>query len=153
MRPAILLALAAAASAAANAAAAPLSRPDPRYRLIVNTANPARSLPRTDVSRLFLKKTARWPDGRDAMPVDLADNQPAREEFSRHVHHKTVRSVKAYWQQMIFSGRGAPPPELATEADVIELVRANPNAIGYVSDEASLSGVKILDVVEEDPAP
>jgi ABC-type phosphate transport system substrate-binding protein len=131
----------------------PRADPEPRYRLIVHIANPVRALAREDLSRLFLKKETRWPDGTEAMPVDLADGFAARESFSRHVHRKSVRAIKAYWQQMIFSGRAAPPPEMATEADVIALVRSNPNAVGYVSDEALLSGVKVLEVLDAPRVP
>ena len=54
---------------------------------------------------------------------------------------------------MVFTGQSAPPPEVATDKDVLEMVRNNPAAIGYVSDEISLSGVKILDIVEPAPRP
>ena len=41
---------------------------------------------------------------------------------------------------MVFSGKSAPPPEVATEADVLAMVGADPAAIGYVSDECHLEG-------------
>ncbi|HET7746627.1 MAG TPA: phosphate ABC transporter substrate-binding protein [Vicinamibacteria bacterium] len=132
---------------------APAARPTTSYLVIVNAENPVEELSRDDVSRIFLKKTAHWPDGRAVAPLDLAPTVPVRGEFSREVLRKSVRAVQAYWKREIFSGRSSPPPELATEAEVVAAVRANPHAVGYVSDEASLFGVKIIDVLDAVPAP
>lgn len=124
---------------------------EPRYWVVVNPANPAITLRREEVSRLFLKKITRWADGRTAVPVDLVESAPARDAFSRDVHHRPTSAIKKYWQQMVFSGQSAPPPEVATEQDVLDMVRSDPAAIGYVSDEVTLLGVKILDIVEPRP--
>ena len=126
---------------------------EPRYWVVVHPDNPSSTLRRDEVSRLFLKKTTRWSDGRTAVPVDLVVSAPARDVFSRDVHRRPATAIKKYWQQMVFSGQSAPPPEVATEADVLALVRSDPAAIGYVSDEVSLRGVKILDIMEPRPRP
>jgi ABC-type phosphate transport system substrate-binding protein len=124
-----------------------------RYWVIVHPDNPATELQKAEISRLFLKKETRWADGRAVAPVDLVEKAPARLAFSRDVLGRPPAAVKKYWQQMVFTGQAAPPPEVATEDDVLEMVRKDPAAIGYVSDEVVLKGVKILDVVEPPPPP
>lgn len=124
---------------------------EPRYWVVVHPDNPSITLRRDEVSRLFLKKITRWPDGRTAAPVDLVQSAPARDAFSRDVHRRPASAIKKYWQQMVFSGQSAPPPEVATEEDVLAMVRSDPAAIGYVSDEVTLHGVKIVDIVEPHP--
>jgi hypothetical protein len=52
--------------------------------------------------------------------------------------------VKSYWQQLIFSGRGVPPPELDTEEEVIRYVGRHPGALGYVSSYGEVGGVKVV---------
>jgi ABC-type phosphate transport system substrate-binding protein len=126
---------------------------EPRYWVVVHPDNPSSTLRRDEVSRLFLKKITRWSNGRTAVPVDLVASAPARDAFSRDVHRRPPSAIKKYWQQMVFSGQSAPPAEVATEADVLALVSSDPAAIGYVSDEVSLHGVKILDIVEPRPRP
>jgi ABC-type phosphate transport system substrate-binding protein len=121
--------------------------PEERYWVIVHPDNPTVTLRRDEVSKLFLKQITRWSDGRTAAPVDLAAAAPARDAFSRDVHRRPVQAIKKYWQQMVFSGKLAPPPEVASESDVLEMVRMDPAAIGYVSDEVTLKGVKIVDIV------
>jgi ABC-type phosphate transport system substrate-binding protein len=138
-----------AACAAALAAARPASAQDratDEVRVIVNPATPVTSLPREQVSRLFLRKVARWDGGAPVLPVDLAESAAVRDAFSRAVHRRTVAMITGYWQRQIFSGRQLPPPDRASEADVVAYVRSTPGAIGYVSAAADLRGVRVLTV-------
>ena len=57
--------------------------------------------------------------------------------------------MKAYWREMIFSGRASPPLEAAWEAEALAFVRANAGAIGYVSATGlPFEGVKAVEVVD-----
>ena len=118
------------------------------FTVIVNVANPIVYMRASDVSRFFLRKTykmARW--DKVAKPVDQGVSAVARRKFSDSVHRMDVPSVKSYWQELVFSGRGEPPPERTSDVDVVEYVRANPGAIGYVTANAQTSGVKVLTVI------
>jgi ABC-type phosphate transport system substrate-binding protein len=125
--------------------ALPASEP---FLVVVNEANRTTALPASEISKLFLKKVGQWPSGEKVLPVDLPEQSPVRETFSRAVHAKSTAAVKAYWQRMIFSGRDVPPLEKGSAAEVIAYVRDNPGAIGYVAgDTAGLgNGVKTLRV-------
>ncbi len=114
------------------------------YVVIVNSENPVRSVDRKFLHAVFLKKTIQWSHGEPIEPVDLPQNSLARGRFSEEVLNRSVAAVKSYWQQMIFSGRNVPPPELNSDAAVVRYVLQHKNAIGYVSPNASLVGVKIL---------
>lgn len=116
------------------------------YKIIVNPKTDVTSLSKREVSRLFLKKVKTWDDDIAVSPVDLPSNETARQTFSRDIHGKSVSAVKAYWQQRVFSGRDVPPPEKDSDASVIAFVRNNPGAIGYVSENADLRGVKVVNV-------
>lgn len=117
------------------------------FVVIVNDATPAAALSAQEVSNLFLRKMATWPDGTPAAPVDLSEGSPARESFSKRVHGKGIGAVKSYWQKMIFSGRAVPPIEKASPADVVAFVRAQRGAIGYVPQGTPLGpGVRVLNV-------
>jgi ABC-type phosphate transport system substrate-binding protein len=119
------------------------------YVVIVNEQNGVPSAPRVLVSRFFLKKASHWDSGSLVLPVDLPAESLVRVAFSRHVLGKSVGSIKAYWQQQIFSGREVPPPEKPDEADVLEFVKANRDAIAYVSPDAVLPrGVRVLIVTD-----
>ncbi len=117
------------------------------YKVIVNPSNPVSSMSREDVSRIFLKKTTKFSDGRGTSPVDLPVNSPTRESFSKDVLGKSSSAVEAYWQQMIFSGRDIPPAQ-KSESGALEFVRSNGNAIGYVSPGADTEGVKVINITD-----
>jgi ABC-type phosphate transport system substrate-binding protein len=122
----------------------------PQVSIIVNAANPMSEMTRAQISQLFLKKATHWGDGVQAMPVDLADTFPVRERFTQWIHKRTVRAVKLYWQQKIFSGREIPLPERESDAAVIGYVEEHAGAIGYVSGVASTRNrkVKVIKVME-----
>jgi ABC-type phosphate transport system substrate-binding protein len=142
---AAIAALAAALLAAPGAARAQDELPG-GVRVIVNPATPVATLAREQLSRLFLRKVARWDGGTPVLPVDLAESSPARDAFTRAVHRRSVSMIAGYWQRQIFSGRQLPPPDRASEAEVVAYVRGTPGAIGYVSASAELRGVRVVTV-------
>jgi ABC-type phosphate transport system substrate-binding protein len=116
-------------------------------RLVVNSSNSTPSITKAKVADLFLKRVTRWDNGRAVTPLDLSDKSAARGAFCKELLGKEVVWVKSYWQKMIFSGRATPPAELSTEAEVLDYVRNNADAIGYVADGTSLpAGVRALPV-------
>ncbi len=118
------------------------------YKVIVNSSNPVTSLGTAYVSDLFLGKIGRWDHGEDVATVDQSARSSVRTQVSRSVHHKSVAAVKSHWQQRIFSGRGVPPPEFGSDAEVVAFVQQDPGAIGYVSISASLDTVKVVEILQ-----
>jgi ABC-type phosphate transport system substrate-binding protein len=116
------------------------------YLVIVNAANPQSSLDRKFLSDAFLKKTTRWADGELIRPVDQSAESAVRRRFSEQVLNRSVTAVRSYWQQVIFSGRDVPPPELGGDSPVLEFVKNHVGAIGYVSGVAGTGGAKIIAV-------
>lgn len=116
------------------------------FKVVVNSANSTSSMSAKDVSDIFMKKTTKWSDGTSVAPVDLNSNSSVREGFSKKVHGKATAAVRSYWQQAAFSGAGTAPPEKASDSEVVEFVKKNPGAIGYVSSDAATAGVKTISV-------
>jgi ABC-type phosphate transport system substrate-binding protein len=116
------------------------------FKVVVNQSNPTTSIPKERLSQLFLRKTKAWQDGTPVEPVDLKLSSVMRGKFCVAVHDKSVAAVKAYWQQQIFSGQGTPPPELESDTEVIAYVKSHVGAIGYVSLDANVQGVTVVEV-------
>jgi ABC-type phosphate transport system substrate-binding protein len=117
------------------------------FQVIVNADNPATSISSQNAQDFFLGKSKKWSDGTAAVPVDQLEKSAVRAEFSQAVLKKKVEAVKSYWLTIIFSGRGTPPVELKTDAAVLEAVRKDRGAIGYVAADAPLgAGVKAITV-------
>ena len=116
------------------------------FRVIVNAGNGASALDRKFLADAFLKKTTRWPGGELIRPVDLGTESSTRRRFSEDVLSRSVPAVKSYWQQMIFSGRAVPPPELDSDDEVIRYVTKYAGAVGYISGAVDAPGVKVMAV-------
>jgi ABC-type phosphate transport system substrate-binding protein len=127
----------------------PLASQNTGIVVIVNNATiPVESLTRDQVSKFFLKKVERWETGTLVSPVDLAAGSEVRDVFSRAIFLKSTTAIKSYWQNQIFSGRGVPPPERDSEAQVVDFVRSTPGAIGYVAASTPLAnGVRAIRIV------
>ncbi|MGE0616667.1 MAG: hypothetical protein AB7P04_13615 [Bacteriovoracia bacterium] len=110
------------------------------FVVIVNSQNPIVSLERKFLADVFFKKVTQWPEDGSIQPVDLRPDSPARRRFSQEVLRRSVNGVKSYWQQLIFSGRDVPPPELVSDAEVIRYVVKYPGSIGYVSGDSLAAG-------------
>jgi ABC-type phosphate transport system substrate-binding protein len=119
---------------------------DARYKIIVNPKNPVTSIDRDTLRNMFLKKRVVWGDGETIRPIDLSTKFPVREQFGRTVLKKTPAQLKTYWTQQIFSGKGVPPPEASSPADVIKYVAAYPGAVGYVPVDVVLHDAKVVEV-------
>lgn len=116
------------------------------FKVIVNESNAVASLTAKEASDFFLKKKTKWPTGTSVMPVDLSSGSSVRETFSQQVHGKNTAAIRNYWQQAAFSGAGTAPSEKVSDADVVEYVKKNAGAIGYVSASASTGGVKTISI-------
>ena len=134
--------------AAFLAGAAPASaQQKEQYRVIVNAANPATSLSRDELARVYMKKMTSWKTGALVAVVDQSPRSDVRAAFSNSVLGRDVATMKNYWQQSLFSGRGVPPIEQPGDAAVVAFVSGNPNAIGYVSADAPLpDAVKTISI-------
>jgi ABC-type phosphate transport system substrate-binding protein len=117
------------------------------FKIVVNEANASKTITKQQLESFFMKTTATWSEGQRVLPVDLAASSSTRQGFSKVILGKDVNAVKSYWQRQIFSGRGVPPPEKASDDEVLAFVRANPGAIGYVSSDTDAgSRVKVLEI-------
>ena len=119
------------------------------FKLVVHISNDLEELPAKTVSRIFLGKLTRWENGKRIAPVEPATASAVRVAFSTTIHGRSVDAVRGYWRTQIYSGRSVPPQERNTDTEILDVVRANPNAIGYVSAEIPLDrGVRAVRISE-----
>jgi ABC-type phosphate transport system substrate-binding protein len=118
------------------------------FVVIVNPKNPAASMSADQVSQLFLGRASSFPGGGAATPVDQKEGSALRDEFYAKVADKNPGQVKAFWAKQMFSGKGQPPKELASSAEVKKAVAADPNAIGYIEKGALDGTVKSVLAVQ-----
>lgn len=67
-------------------------------------------------------------------PVNLRAGQPLRQRFLSDYLQQTDDAYVAYWTVRRYVGKGAPPRELSTVADIISYVQSTPGAIAYLEE-------------------
>ena len=116
------------------------------YTVVVSSASPLTRVSRRDLAKIFLRKSVRWQDGREAQPVDQSVRSQVRAAFTRDVLKVEglgqISAVETYWRQEVYSGRNTPPPVKPSDSDVVAYVVSNVGAVGYVSSQAPFEGVK-----------
>ena len=110
--------------------------------VIVHPSN-ANALDEAAVSKIFLGREKSFADGKSVVPLSLTENAPASAAFNDAVLKKSSSQLKAYWSKLVFTGKGTPPKEIATDEEMIKLVAANPSVIGYVDASKVDASVKV----------
>lgn len=110
--------------------------------VIVNPDNPVQSLTPAQVSDLYLGRSRSLGSGKAVQILDWPRDSAMRKAFFERINGMPLRQVNAYWARLQFSGEVQPPAEVSNSRDVIEVVRHNPHAIGYVEASELGSGVR-----------
>jgi hypothetical protein len=111
---------------------------------VVSAVSPIGALSRTEVVDVFLGKRTRFPDGTSAVPIDQTEGSSVRKDFYSKFAAMSQAQLKAFWSKIIFTGRGQPPRDVATEAELKKLLLANPSAIGYMDQSMVDSSLKVV---------
>ena len=106
--------------------------------IIVNPQNPA--------TRMFPSQAAQFFLGGSVLftPVEQPEASPIRAEFYKKVLEKEPAQVQAIWSKIVFTGKGKPPKECKSSAEVKKVVSENVNAIGYIEKSAVDDSVKVI---------
>lgn len=116
--------------------------------VVVNKQNPVDSLNRRELVDLYMGRNQHYPNGTLVLRLDQAPDSETRSQFYRALVNKSVAEVNAYWARLLFTGRASPPQVLDNSASVLDAVRQNPNAIGYVDSRDVDNSVKVIGRVD-----
>jgi ABC-type phosphate transport system substrate-binding protein len=112
--------------------------------VVVSAKSPITSLRADQVANIFLGKTAVYPTGDAAVPLDMHEDAAVRQEFYAKVARQPPALLKAYWSKLLFTGKGRPPKEMASAEAVKKIVADDPRFIGYIDRSAVDSSVKVV---------
>ncbi|EAT13520.1 phosphate ABC transporter substrate-binding protein [Bermanella marisrubri] len=111
--------------------------------VIVHPSNGA-ALDKDVVQRIYLGKTRAFPGGGEAVPITLPEGSPANADFTQNFLAKSPKQLKSYWAKMVFTGKGTPPREVASAAEMVKLIASNPSLIGFVPAGSADGSVKVV---------
>lgn len=113
---------------------------------VVVVANANSDIGQTDdesVRKLFLGKSS-YIGGVEAVPVDQSEGNDARDEFYAKVVQKTDAQLNAYWSRLIFTAKGSPPKQYFDDAEVVEVILEDEEAVGYIDTASITEGLKVI---------
>lgn len=117
--------------------------------VIVNAANPVRSMSAEEVAALYLARSRTFSSGEFALVFDQPRDSALRKRFFKLVANMEIGQVNTYWSRLMFSGQEMPPQPLPGEQAVIDIVRRNPGAIGYVSAPPKEPNLRVVLQIKE----
>jgi ABC-type phosphate transport system substrate-binding protein len=112
--------------------------------VIVNPASKVERMTREEVLNLFMGRTRKLPSGVLAIPVDQEGAAPERAAFYLALAHKELPEISAYWARLLFSGQASPPRQAAGTDEVLDMVRSNKGAIGYIDQRRVDKRVRVV---------
>ena len=103
-------------------------------------------MPRLDVPLLQRLYTGRAVEvaGVVATPLNTPSSQPLRQRFLTLVLQQDDDQYRAYWTVRRHIGKGVPPRELASTAEVAAFVQATPGALGYIDAAEVRPGMNVV---------
>jgi ABC-type phosphate transport system substrate-binding protein len=110
---------------------------------VISNPNVGDGVTDKDIKKVFMGKKSELA-GAPVTAVDQKEGSTSRKEFYEGVVGQSEDEVKAYRTEMVFTGRGTPPKELADDAAVKAFVAATPGAVGYIDDKKVDASVKVL---------
>jgi hypothetical protein len=81
--------------------------------------------------------------GVSVSPIGLKPGNSTRNRFLQDFLHQDEEKYDAYWTVRRYIGKGTPPPEMATTAELISYVQATPGAIGYLDAADVKHGISV----------
>jgi hypothetical protein len=116
---------------------------------VVSAKSAITTLSKSQLTDIFLGRGGRFPNGARVVPIDQAEDAPARTEFYLKLADRSAPQMKAYWSRIIFTGRGQPPEEVHSSTDMKKRIAADPAAIGYIEESLVDDSVRVVGRVPE----
>jgi ABC-type phosphate transport system substrate-binding protein len=118
------------------------------YAQVVVIANPsvkAAAVSKSELSDVFTGAASSLRDGSHVSPV-LLKAGAVQTAFLSEFIGKSDTAFRAGWRSLVFSGQGAMPKTIDSEAALVNYIAVTPGAIGYVSKSTAHDKVKTLAV-------
>ena len=106
--------------------------------VVAGASSSATGLSKEQIADIFLGKYTAL------TPLDQPESSPLRDEFYTKVTGKSAAQAKSYWAKMAFTGKGTPPKEGASSAEIKKALAGSPTLIGYIEKSAVDGSVKTL---------
>ncbi len=114
-----------------------VARADGGYVIMVNNANDATTLSRSELKKVVTGGTKQWKSGAAVQVGIIASDAPETQHLSSLIDLST-KELLARIQEQVFKGEMKRPVVLRSSADCVAFARSSPGAICVASAHASI---------------
>ncbi len=112
--------------------------------VIVNPNAGISSLSEDEIAKVYLGKSTAVTGIGQVVTIAQDDKSPVKVKFNEVICKKNPSQYRAYWTQLVFTGKGTPPVDAGNDKAVKDLIAANPSMIGYIDASAVDASVKVV---------
>lgn len=112
--------------------------------VVMSARSDVATLTPAQVSQIFLAKSSSLPGGGRAVAIDQAEGAAVRDAFYTKVTSRDAAQLRAYWSQLMFTGKAQRPKQVTGDAAVKREVAATAGAIGYIDSASVDASVKVV---------
>ena len=100
------------------------------------------ALNKFEIKKIFMGQRAFFPDGSQAIPVIQEKTTETAQQFITLFLNRSLQQYRSHWARLIFTGKGYPPEETYSDAEVIERIINDPTIISYIQSSSLTEDVK-----------
>ena len=115
------------------------------YQIVANESFPVDEISASELRRIFLLKMKNL-DGVQVTVTNLKKDISTRADFSNAVLQKTADQIERYYLKLSLSGKGSPLKPFDSESAMMDKVKSETGAIGYITPGSAIDGVKVLQI-------
>lgn len=98
-----------------------------------------------DLNRIYLGKKRNL-GGKNITRLASLESGVTHQQFLSNCLNRSHSSFINYWKRMVFTGKGVMPSVFRDEEALVEYVRRNKSAIGYISSDTPYDGVTAIKI-------
>tara|TARA_R110002060_G_scaffold72583_1_gene81290 strand:+ start:1435 stop:1878 length:444 start_codon:yes stop_codon:yes gene_type:complete len=119
------------------------------FYIVVHSSNQQQSLSQKEAVNLFMGRSRAFANGEFALVFDLPRSEPVSGAFYRALTGLSMAQVNSYWSRLMFSGQNMPPQPLPNERAMIDIIKRNPSAIGWLTSVPKDENLRVLLILKE----
>lgn len=112
--------------------------------IVVHVTNPVKSMSIKEALDLYTGRSRSFIGGEPALVFDLPRDGSGRAALYQALTGMSLVQVNSFWSRLTFTGQKLPPQALSGEAAMVEIVKHNPAAIGYLTAEPNDPALRVV---------
>ncbi len=111
--------------------------------IIINKGSDIKVLPKPAAKAIFMGELKSL-KGIDELVVTIQSDTDSHSGFLQEYIGSTSSDFKKHWEKMIYTGKAMEPEVMNSDQEVIDYVKANKGAIGYIDVKSLDDSVKAV---------